>query len=86
MIESYFETLTDEELARDRAQLTILMQILEQTHLLAKRIHPGSLLGGPALAESRMLFELSDLATILREEKKRTAEQVIELKKSSSQD
>ena len=85
-MESYFENLTDEELARDRAQLTILMQILEQTHLLAKRIHPGSILGGPALAESRMLFELSDLATKLRDEKKRKADKVIELQKSSSQD
>ena len=69
MMESYFETLTDEELARDRAQLTILMQILEQTHLLAERIHPGSLLGGSALSEAQMLFELSGLAMKLREEK-----------------
>ena len=43
-------------------------------------------LGGPALAESRMLFEVSDLATKLRDEKKRKADQVIELQKSSSQD
>ena len=82
-MESYFETLTDEELARDRAQLTILMQTLEQTHLLAKRIHPGSILGGPALSEARMLFELAGLATNLREEKKRKAEQVMELQNSN---
>ena len=86
MIESYSENLTDAELALDQAQFDVLMQILEQIHLLAKRIHPGSILGGPALAESRMLFEVSDLATKLRDEKKRKADQVIELQKSSSQD
>ena len=52
LIENYFETLTDEKLARDRAQLSMLKQILEQTNPLLKRIYPGTLLGGPGMNEA----------------------------------
>ena len=78
-MESYFDTLTDEELARDRAQLSMLKQILEQTNPLLKRIYPGTLLGGPGLEEAGMLYELSDLAMKLREERKKKAEQLKQL-------
>ena len=54
-MENYFETLTDEELARDCAQLSMLKQILEQTNPLHKRIYPGTLLGGPGMDEAEML-------------------------------
>ena len=78
-MENYFETLTDEELSRDRAKLSLLKQILEQTHQLTSKMHHGSVLGGPALAEAEMLYELSDLALKLREERKKKAEQLKQL-------
>ena len=78
-MENYFETLTNEELARDRAQLSMLKQILEQTNPLLKRIYPGTLLGGPGMNEAEMLYELSDLAMKLREERKKKAEQLKQL-------
>ena len=70
MMVNYFETLNDEELSRDHTQLNMLMQILDQTCLLAKHIHPESLLEDHALSEAKMLFELSDLEIKLREKKK----------------
>ena len=42
-------------------------------------MHHGSVLGGPALAEAEMLYELSDLAMKLREERKKKAEQLKQL-------
>ena len=67
-MENYFQTLTDEE-SRDRAKLSLLKQILEQTHQLIKNA-PWLGLGGPALA-NEMLYEL-DLAMKLREERKKS--------------
>jgi len=57
----------------------MLKQILEQTNPLLKRIYPGTLLGGPGLEEAGMLYELSDLAMKLREERKKKAEQLKQL-------
>ena len=78
-MENYFKILTDDELARDRAQLSMLKQILEQTNPLLKRIYPGTLLGGPGMNEAEMLYELSELAMKLREERKKKAEQLKQL-------
>ena len=60
--ESFFELIIsngkllwnpdDEELARDRAQLSMMKQILEQTNLLLKRIYPGTVLAGPGMNEA----------------------------------
>ena len=78
-MEPYFDTLTDEELARDRAQHSMLKQILEKTNPLLKRIYPGTLLGGSGMEEAGMLYELSDLAMKVREERKKKAEQLKQL-------
>ena len=66
-------------MARDRVKLSLLKQVLEQTHLLAYKIHPGSVLGGPALVYAKMLCELSDIAMKLREERKKKADQMKKL-------
>ena len=58
------------------AKLSLLKQVLEQTHLLAYKIHSGSVLGGPTLAEAKMLYEL---AMKLREERKKKADQMKKL-------
>ena len=78
-MEPYFDTLTDEELVRDRTQLSMLKQILEQTTPLLQRIYPGTLLAGPGLEEAVMLYDLSELALKLREERKKKAEQLKQL-------
>ena len=76
-MEPYFDALTDEELVRDRAQLSMLKQILE--HPLLQQIYPGTLLAGPGLEEAGMLYDLSDLALKLREERKKKAERLRQL-------
>ena len=66
-------------MVRDRAQLSMLKQILEQTIPSSNESTHGTLLAGPGLEEAGMLYELSDLAMKLREERKKKAEQLKQL-------